>query len=319
MLRSFLSPALAGLLLFTGCTSGYQKLVNKPVVSVNQHTLSSKEFANRLARKLKAYDSLAAKDPGNVLRVKNEIIRDFTIRSLIIDFAAAKNFSVEEAEVEAEVNKHRSGYPDDLSFRRSLAKDNLSFSEWRDELKYNLLEKAVFKNISANIQAPKEEEIRSYYEQNKERYKHKERIFISQIVVSEEAKLDAIKQGLKTASFKDYAEKFSIAPEGRAGGVVGWIEKGSVDFFDPLFSVALNSLQTIKSPFGVHLVKVEKKSPAGFRTLEEVRKQIVFEIRGQREQAAFVSWLDNQLRSSKILKNVELIEAMKVETYDDKK
>lgn len=311
------SPVIAGLFVLSlslmGCPSSYQKLSTKPVEKVNDHVLTSKQFANQLARRLRNFDALAAKDPNNIHRIKEEILRDFLVKSLTLDWARAQNIVISETMLDKEVDKLRGNYPDDLSFRRALAQENLSFSEWREELRYSLVENEVFKKLNEKVKAPSDEEIKRYYEDNKERYKRKERIYIRQIVVDEDAKADAIKTDLKTTDFAELAKKYSITPEGKTGGVVGWIEKGTVDYFDPLFSAG-SGLQTVKSPWGVHLVRVEKKAPATTLSLDEVKPQILRALRAQREQAEYVAWLDAQLRSSKVLKDYDLMNSIKVDT-----
>lgn len=313
------SPALTGLFVFlslallSGCPSSYQKLSTKPVEKVNDHALTSREFANQLARRLRQFDALAAKDPNNIHRIKEEILKDFLVRSLTLDWAQAQNIVISDAALDKEVDALRANYPDDLSFRRALAEENLSFSEWRDSLRYSLTEKEVFKKINEKVKPVTDEEIKRYYDDHKDRYKRKERIYLRQIVVDEEAKIDAIKADLKTTDFETLAKKYSITPEAKSGGAIGWIEKGTVDYFDPLFTAG-SAPQVIKSPFGVHLIRVEKKAPASTQTLEEVRPQILRDLKAQREQAEYVAWLDAQLRSSKVLKDYDLMNSIKVDT-----
>ncbi|MGE5085383.1 MAG: peptidyl-prolyl cis-trans isomerase [Bacillota bacterium] len=317
-MKSLKSPATTGLFIFlslalAGCPSKYQKLSKKPVEQVNEHILTTKEFANLLARKLRNFDALAAKDPNNVHRIKEEILRDFLVKSLTLDWARAQKIVVAENTLDKEVDKLRANYPDDLSFRRSLAQENLSFAEWREELRYVLIEREVFKIINEKVKNPSEDEIKRYYEDHKDLFKRKERIYLRQIVVDEEAKADAIKIDLKTKDFAELAKKFSITPEAKSGGVIGWIEKGTVDYFDRLFTAG-NGVQTVKSPFGIHLIRVEKKAPASTLSVEEAKPQIIRALRAQREQAEYIAWLDAQLRSSKVLKDYELMNSISVDT-----
>lgn len=315
------SLALAGLFIFigttTGCTSGYQKTSTKPVAKVNEHILSTKEFASLLARELKNFDAVSAKDPNNVFRLKEKVLRDFIVKSITRDWAQSKGIEISDSELDKEVTKMRENYPDDLSFRRSLAVENMSFSEWREKLRDSMIEAAVFRKISEGVKAPAEQDIQSYYDQNKQRFSVSERILIRQIVVDDEAKADAIKVELKKSDFTEVAKKFSITPEAKDGGLVGWIEKDSVDFFNPLFKVGVNNLHTFKSPYGFHLARVEGKKPAGNRALTEVRSYIVNALNSQKEQALYVAWLDNQIRSSKVLKDYEVINSIKIETRNE--
>jgi peptidyl-prolyl cis-trans isomerase C len=317
------SPASTGLFILSllfmlgACTSSYQKLSTKPVVKVNEHELTAKEFSNQLARKLKDLDALTAKDPSTVLRTKESLIRTFIVRGLTLDWARANSLVIAEKDLDKEVDKYRANYPDDLSFRRLLAQENLSFSEWREELRYTMIERAVFKKLGERLKAPTDAEIKQYYDEHKDQFKKKERIYLRQILTDEQAKSDLLRAQAKTKDFADLAKKYSSAPEAKNGGLIGWMELGSVDFFDPLFKSAAGSITQIKSPFGYHIVKIEKKSPPSVLPLEEVRNQILRALTAQREQAEFVKWLDAQLRSSKVLRDNELINSITVQTRAD--
>lgn len=315
---SFLNSLVTtGLFIFSlsGCYSRYPKLVNKTIIQVNEHTLSTKDFANQLARRLKDLDAFSAKDPQIVRQAKESITNDFILKGLTLDWARSQKIEVTESSVDVSVDKYRSNYPDDLSFRRSLAQENLSFSEWREKLKYSLVEQAAFKKINEKSRPPTEIEIKKYYESKRDLFKKKDRVFLRQILLDDLAKAELMKSAVKTKDFALLAQQYSKAPEAKAGGVVGWIEKGSVDFFDSTFNQSVGTVgPIINSPYGYHVVKVEKKLPASIKSLDEARPQIIRTLIAQKEQAEFVAWLDLQIRSSKVLKDYDLINAINVDT-----
>lgn len=300
------------------CGPAFQKISTKPVIQVNEHKMTVKEFSVLVARKLKDLDSLSAKDPVFIERIKQQVLKDFVVRCLTIDYAHSQKISVEDKKLDQEVNRIRSGYPDDLSFRRELALENQSFSEWREELRYLQTEKLVFAKINEKTKDIPIDEVRKYYEQRKDFFKRKERIYFRQIVIDDEARADFIKTELKKRKFEDLAKRYSITPESKVGGVVGWIEKGTVDYFDSLFGKPLNQvLGPTKSPFGFHLIRIEKKEAASAAPFEEIKPLLENELRAKNEQAAFVAWLDSQLRASRVLKDIELINAVKIETRSE--
>tara|TARA_B110001454_G_scaffold219198_1_gene251507 strand:+ start:77015 stop:77872 length:858 start_codon:yes stop_codon:yes gene_type:complete len=277
--------------------------------------MSAKEFANKLAMRLRELDSLAAKDPNVNSRVKDEIVNSFIVRSLMIDWALKNKISISDSEVEAETNRIRASYPDDLAFRRMLAEESTSFADWQANLKLNLLEKKVSTEINKNVVNPSEEEIRIYYNENKESFRKKERVFVQQIVLKDQARAEYIKTELKKQPFDVLAKKYSIAPEASSGGVVGWIEKDTVDFFAPIFKWPLNQVgDIITSPFGVHVIKITKKEPERVPTLDEEKPKIKRRIVELKEKSAYVSWIDKELRSSSVFKDIELISSLKIET-----
>lgn len=312
-----LAHILVSLLAFLSiqCTNQQPSISNKPVLKVNENIMSAKEFANKLAMRLRELDSLAAKDPSVNIRVKDEIVNSFIVRSLMIDWALKNKINVTDAEAESETNKIRARYPDDLAFRRMLAEESTSFAEWQANLKMNLLEKKVSAEINKNIETPADEEIRAFYNENKESLRRKERIYLHQIVLKDQARAEYIKQALKKQPFEVLAKKYSIAPEAINGGVVGWIEKDTVDFFNPIFKSTINHVgEIISSPFGFHVVKITKREPERIPTLEEEKAKIKRRIIELKEKSAYVSWIDKELRSSSVFKDIDLISSLKIET-----
>lgn len=321
ILSTFRGPARqAGLFILTvfilaACTGERHRLAGKNVLKVNDHAMTSKEFATQLGRRLKDLDALSAKDPLTIQQAKNEIAKNFILRSLIVDWTKTKGFEVTDVTLDKEVEGIRKSYPDDLSFRRSLAVENMSFSEWREALRATLIERTFFERLRASLDAPSEVEVRAFFDGHKDQFRKRERIYVRQILVDEESKAELLRSELKGRDFAQYAKKYSSGPEAAAGGLIGWIEKGTVEVFDAAFSLALNTVsEPLKSPYGYHLVKVEKRIPASQGSLDEARPEIVATLRAQREQAEFVKWLDAQIRSSKIFKDEALIRAMTVET-----
>lgn len=288
---------------------------NKPVAKVNNNILTVKEFSNLLAIRLKDLDSLAAKDPRVNERTKNEILNVFIVRSLMLDWAIKNKIDVLEEDVEREVKNIRSLYPDDLSFRRVLAEEGISFADWKINLKMNLLEKKVSQEINKKIKPSSEEELQTFYAENKESFRKKESVFIHQIVLKDEARAEFIRELLKKEKFSDLAKKYSIGPEGQNGGILGWVEKGSIDFYDPVFKWPLNQVSApIKTPFGFLIVKVEKKTPDSIPSFSEIKPKLERRIIELKEKSEYVSWMDTQLRSSKVYKDLELINSLKIET-----
>lgn len=317
----FISPVLTGLFILltagmiTGCDLGASRVARKPVLQVNDQVLNAKDFSSQLARRLKNFDALAAKDPNNVKRAKEDILRVFIMRVLVSDYAKANGIKVEDPELEKEVNSFRSSYPDDLSFRRVLAEENLSVSDWKEEMRQSLLERKVFAKISEKTVAPSEEEIKKHFETNKEMYKRKERIYLRQIITDEFSKAQSIRDELKKKDFAELAKKYSVSPEAKAGGLVGWVEKGSVDVFDKAFALPVGGMsQVLESSYGFHIFKVERRAAPGYASLEEVRPEITQVLVGKKEQADFAGWLDKQIRASRVLRDNELLAAITVET-----
>ncbi len=301
--------------MLPGCHFNSRKVGELPVVKVNEQQLSLKEFSDELSKQLKNFDALVAKNPNQIQRVRDIVIRDFLLHSLIQDFATKNNFAVSQQEWDDEIAAIRATYPDDLSFRKVLVDENMSLNEWKLSVKSSALQKKIFQSFRAKTAKPTDVEIKKFFDENKDRFKHPERIWLRQIVVDDYGKAIDIKDALKKKDFGELAKKFSVAPEGKSGGVVGWVDKGSVDIFEKAFSQSTGGVsQVLESPFGFHLFKVDKKEGSGLRRIEEVKALIEQLIISQREQKEYTEWLDRQIRSAHVLVDYDLIKQLKVET-----
>jgi peptidyl-prolyl cis-trans isomerase C len=284
-------------------------------VQVNESQLNVKEFAENLTRIMKDYDALTAKDPQYVNLAKEKVVQDFIMQVIVQDAAKNLRLTLSETEIDEEIKNRRAEYPDDASFRKVLAQENLSLKQWKQLVESSLLEHKLLKKISEQVPEPKLEDLRKYYQDNKAKYQRKERIYLRQIVVDNLTKAKALHEEAKKKDFPELARKYSVSPEAKEGGLVGWVEKGSVDIFDKAFSLKLGAIsEVLESSYGFHIFKLERKAPAGVSSFEEVQKSIRFQLKAQNEQAVYLNWLDQQIRSTKVLKNTELIQAISVET-----
>lgn len=73
----------------------------------------------------------------------------------------------------------------------------------------------------------------------------------------------------------------------------------------------------MKSEFGYHIFELLAHRIPKPKALAEVKSQIQLILMEKVEQTAYLSWLDAQIRKSRIFKDQELINSMKVETKVD--
>jgi peptidyl-prolyl cis-trans isomerase C len=313
------NAVFVGAILLQACTWQDNTVQQRVVIRVDSQEMNIKQFADELAHRLSKYDALTAKDPKNVERVKEAILNDFVMSSILRMWAQKQNLQPSREAIEAEVKAVRGGFPDDFSFREELSHQGLSIGQWQQSVERRLLEKMALEKIQQQVTTPAESEINRYYEENKQRYRQQERILLQQIVLAENSDADHIRAALKQKkSFEELAKQFSITPEGKAGGLVGWVEKGTLEVFDKAFSLPIGKpSETIQSPYGFHIMIVLKKTPAGIPPLSSVHETIKRELKAKRDQAYFSSWLAQQIRSLHVFKDQQLIEKLVIETRSE--
>lgn len=310
-MRIFLLLSIA----LTGCT--YSPLVSQKVVlDVNGTKMRAGDFAKELAYRLKDQDALSAKDPKFVSQVKGRIEQDFIIQCLSEQWAKEKGFLVKAEELEAQIQKTKAGYPDDLTFQQLLAQEGISFKDWRDKMMATMVQKLVVEKLSETQVDPTDAEIKKYFDDNRTSFMLREAVKIRQVLLGSEGDAKTIEVELKRGkSFADLAKKYSISPEGQMGGDVGWMEKGQSEVFEPAIKMRIGSRSGIvKSPYGYHIYEVTAHRTQRPKTLSEVKDQIRTILVEKKQRDLYFGWLDEQTRKAHIFKDTDLINALKVET-----
>ena len=109
--------------------------------------------------------------------------------------------------------------------------------EKRDEIRRQKL----IAGLAAEVPEPTEAQIREYYEQHQNDFRSGEEVRVRQILVHDEDLANAIDAKLKKgASFEDLSRQYSLAPNAKKGGDIGYVSHGELPkmFEDEIFSLA---------------------------------------------------------------------------------
>jgi peptidyl-prolyl cis-trans isomerase C len=140
-------------------------------------------------------------------------------------------------------------------------------------------------NIEGAVEVP-EDEVVAYYEEHDEQFQRRARIKFRHIMTATRAQAAAARERvLAGQDFASVARDVSIDPGTKeAGGLTRPITEGdallsagmSVEFIKSLFDLKVGEVSDpLRGDKGWHIVRLEEKTPAGTKPLEEVRDQIV--------------------------------------------
>lgn len=124
-----------------------------------------------------------------------------------------------------------------------------------------------------------EEETVSFYEENAQYFSKGATVSAKHILVADENECKSILEAVKAGEmeFEEAAKTKSTCPSGAQGGDLGEFGKGQMvkEFEDAAFAAEIGEIVgPVKTQFGYHLIKVEKKNESAVTPFEEVREQI---------------------------------------------
>ena len=136
-----------------------------------------------------------------------------------------------------------------------------------------------------------EEELKGFYEANKQRFEKGGTVRAKHILVKEEAKCQEILEEIIAGKvFEEAAQQYSTCPSGQKGGDLGEFGKGQMvkEFEDAAFSAEIGQVVgPVATQFGFHLIKVEEKNEATVAAFDEVKEQIRRNLVAQKQNQAY--------------------------------
>lgn len=169
----------------------------------------------------------------------------------------------------------------------------------KEEEFVNELDK-VFKNVLKQFAINKlmktvnitDEDIKNFYESNKEMFVKPATISASHILVEDEALANEIKEKIDNGiSFEDAATEFSTCPSKERGGDLGEFGKGQMvpEFEEVAFALEKDVIsEPVKTQFGYHIIRVNEINEEGTSELAEVEQQINQQLVAMEQQRIYL-------------------------------
>jgi peptidyl-prolyl cis-trans isomerase C len=243
------------------------------VALVNGEPIAATTLARELAQ---TRAGAGGEGPGEVMRQR--VLEDLVDRALLLQQARARSVVVGQDQVERAFLRIRSEYPG-THFDDLLAQERLSQGELKARLRDQLtVERLFHEEVFPRVQVGAGE-VERHYADHAADFQEPERVHVLQVVVATRDEANQVREQLRRdpARFAEVARKASVAPEGKAGGDLGWIGRGAgfPEVFDACFTLPLNLVSEVTpSPYGFHIFKVVERKAASRRSLDQVRGEI---------------------------------------------
>ncbi|MGH3054107.1 MAG: peptidylprolyl isomerase, partial [Gaiellaceae bacterium] len=250
-------------------------------------------------------------DPATVTKLADEALESLIALELIYQESEARGIKVTDADVDAEIKRSKSQFPDAQAFQAAMKARGMTEADLRKDTRKTmaanrLLESTVWKDTKVSP-----EQVKSFYDTNQEEFKHPAQIRISHILIRvpqdantatratakkrAAALLDQLKGGGDFAALaRTQSEDSSSAPK---GGDIGFIAKGEMDGSFEKVAFALTPGQisdVVSTPYGFDIIKITERRDAGYAPLAEVEegiRMVLEKYERQKRQADFAAQL----------------------------
>ena len=150
------------------------------------------------------------------------------------------------------------------------------FAKELEVVKNNMLKNYAMHKVFESVTIT-DEELKEYYENNKETLFSPVTYTASHILVEDEKEADKIYEEIKDGKdFAKAAEEYSLDPSAKNGGQLGSFPRGVMvkEFQEGLDSLKVGEIsKPVKTEFGYHLIKLDDKKEIE-STFEEIKDQV---------------------------------------------
>lgn len=259
---------------------------------------------------MKVADLSTAQQLGGYTQLLNDLID----RQLLLSAASKEEVSNED--VEAEIKKFKSQFPDEAIFEAQMKQAGMSNEKLQNDVREEL---KIRRWMESQIKTPEisEADAKSFYESNLKEFEQPETVKASHILfmVDADAPADVVKQKEEAAKkaaarakngedFTALAKELSEEPgASESGGDLGFFPKDRMvpEFANAAFAQNLNDIgEPVKTQFGWHVIKVTDKKAAGTVPFDEVDDQITAYLKTTRQREAVQKVMKDLKDSAKI-------------------
>ena len=330
------------LMAFSGAALAESKtgftINGKPVPPVVATVNGTELTADLLKREMIAYRLLAHRQ-GKTLETKDEgkIAQGLLMKAiddeLVYQQGLKQNIKIDSATINRELNHIQTQFPDKKLFLAALAAQRLTFDVLKKNIKKTLVKEAFVRtNIAPEVQV-NDDQVKSFYDENKETFIKPETFKISHIYVSnpassgeeaesaeDRAKAQEIMEWVKNEArkkinlaslalkegkaFSSVAKEFSEDPKtSEKGGDLGFLMKNQTL---PEIARAMVKLKVgetssvIESSLGFHIIQLAEKKESQAIALDEVKPEILNHLLKLETEKQLQNYLSGVRKKSEI-------------------
>jgi len=325
--RNFLFIALSLLLVSTllwGCGSGVVATVNGKNITAQELDEEVAAFKKSLELQGFSFEGEKGKELEELLRAN--VLEQLIDQQLVMQEVERLNLVPSDTEVDSELEKIKQQLGSEAEYKKFLAANGFNEPKLKDMIKQQQAWAKLQEKITAQVPEPTEEEIKEYYEQNKEQFSQPEQRQVSHILIGTgdysngknrseaDAKVQALQIVDKLKAGGDFAElarQYSDDPGSKDnGGQYPPFSRGSgfvKEFEDAAFGLEKGeyTVEPVRTQYGYHIIRLDDIIPAITISLAEVKDNISALLMEEAVAEEMDSYMKNLREKADIINKLE--------------
>ncbi len=225
-------------------------------------------------------------------------VLDTLIINKIVEQEAEKlDIKLTDEEIEEEYKVYTESYGGEDALKKALESLNMTTEDIKNDIRIYLLTVKVMEDYVDLT----EEDVKAYFEENKESFATPEQVEASHILVEDEATANEVIEKLNAGEdFAELAKEYSTDESNAAeGGALGFFGRGQMveEFENAAFAMKVGEVSKtpVKTEHGYHIIKVTDKTEAAeadYETSKEEARELLLD---QRVNEQYSAWVEEKM------------------------
>ena len=245
-------------------------------------------------------------------QIRENILNELIMRQIMRDAVVAAGIELTDEEYQHDLGELAEALPEGITVEQYLEESGATEDELREQMKMRRL---ILRQVETAGE-PSEEEIRAFYDENRDGFAQPETVTASHILIAfadgdddaakaaKRERLAGIRQQiLDGADFAELAAANSDCPSKNNGGDLGSFGRGQMvpPFEDAAFSQEPGQVgDIVETSFGYHLIKVTDHQEGKTPDFDEVKDRIAELLSAQRQRLVVAQYLEGLQKSAQI-------------------
>ncbi len=242
---------------------------------------------------------------------KHNILDNFLKEKLLLQEAEKMGIRAQTGAAEESLTAFKNQYAKGEEFEKLLKAKGWSPGDFKERRARELQIQKLVETVAQKNLRIDEEELKKYYETHVEEFRRPEEVHARQIVTDSKERAEALRETLlKGTPFEEIALQYSISPDRKAGGDLGWFERGVMpkEFDQVCFHLKEGDLSPVVStPYGFHLFQLLARRQAGVAAFEEVKEEIGKKIVAEKGREIFGRWYEELRKKTEVKVYAEVL------------
>jgi peptidyl-prolyl cis-trans isomerase C len=251
---------------------------------------------------------------------RDEIVRgaldQLVVYTLLSQESRNRGIKVEDVEIDQKVQQLRAKFPNQEAFAKALTERGMTLDNLKHDARIDISVTKLMDAEMATEPGPSDEDAKSFYDKNPDRFKQGEKVRASHILVKVDqkappaakqkarAQIDAVlKQAKAGGDFAKLAQEHSQDGSAAQGGDLNYFTREQMvpEFSKVAFELKPGQVSdVVETQFGYHIIKVVDHQAASTMPYEQVNAQIKQFLGNQKKQQHADAFVDTLKKKSKI-------------------